>query len=72
MAIPDCSTCVNNRRPVMSENGLHYVCALSGQAARKCIIGEKDRYDENPRLAWKRINDGFSELCNEKGNEDGK
>ena len=62
MAIPDCSICVHSR-PIMSENGLHYVCALSAQAAKKCIYGVNDRFVEDPKLAWKRINDAFSELC---------
>ena len=72
MAIPNCSTCVH-RRPIISENGLHYVCALSRVASTNCIKGIKDRFEEIPKLAWKRINDGFSALCDEKGGaEDGK
>lgn len=66
MAIPNCSTCVH-RRPIISENGMHYVCGLSWQAARNCITGTKDRYKEDIRLEWKRINDAFSALCDEKG-----
>lgn len=49
MAIPNCSTCVH-RRPIISENGFHYVCGLSWQAARNCIRGIKNRYGEIPKF----------------------
>lgn len=31
-----CDTC-RNRRPVMSENGLHYTCALPGKKPLYCM-----------------------------------
>lgn len=71
MAIPNCSTCVH-RRPIISENGLHYVCALSRIAATNCIKGNKVRFKEDIKLVWKRINDGFSSLCEKEGAEDDK
>ncbi len=71
MAIPNCSTCVH-RRPIISENGMHYVCGLSWQSASNCIKGNKDRYQKHPKFTWKRINDGFSDLCEKGGAEDGR
>lgn len=42
-----CDTCLNSR-PVVSENGIHYACCLSGRAAVQCLTGMKDRYIEHP------------------------
>lgn len=56
MGIPNCSTCVN-RRAIISENGFHYVCGLSPQAARSCILGKKYRYAEIPKFI-KEYKDG--------------
>lgn len=36
-----CEYCLH-RIPVMSENGLHYNCALSEKEALECLIKEKD------------------------------
>ena len=60
MAIHNCSTCVH-RRPIISENGLHYVCGLSWQTARSCITGRKCYYAEIPKFVkelprWKMKN----------------
>lgn len=41
-----CNTCLNSR-PAISENGVHFVCCLSAQAAKKCIFDGK-RYIKNP------------------------
>ena len=38
-----CDTCVNSR-PVVSENGIHWVCCLSGMAAQKCLTGSKNMF----------------------------
>ena len=38
-----CDRCLN-RRLIVSENGFHYVCALSDKAAMLCITGRVDRF----------------------------
>lgn len=38
-----CDTCIN-ARAILSENGWHYVCALSSKASSKCITGAKSQY----------------------------
>lgn len=38
-----CDKCLHTRL-IMSENGLHRVCALSAQAARNCLLGKKDHF----------------------------
>jgi hypothetical protein len=52
MGLHNCSRCVH-RRGIISENGFHFVCCLSWQAARKCVLGIKSRYVELPKFAWK-------------------
>jgi hypothetical protein len=47
----DCSRCVH-RRGIISENGFHYVCGLSWQSARNCILGKKQHYEEIPKLTY--------------------
>lgn len=42
-----CDACLYGR-PVVSENGIHYICCLSDKAAMKCLTGEKERFDKNP------------------------
>ena len=39
----NCNKCMNTRT-IMSENGLHRVCALSQKAAKNCLVGKKDRF----------------------------
>lgn len=43
-----CDTCLHHCRPVISENGLHFICGLSDRKAGNCIMGKKDHYVENP------------------------
>lgn len=38
-----CETCLNSR-PIISENGIHYVCCLSDKKAVRCMFGMEDRY----------------------------
>ena len=38
-----CDRCLY-RRLILSENGFHYVCALSDNAAKLCITGMVDRF----------------------------
>ena len=38
-----CDTCLFSRA-VISENGFHWVCCLTPQKAKDCILGVKDRY----------------------------
>ena len=52
MALHNCSRCAH-RRGIISENGFHFVCGLSHQAARNCILGIKDRFDELPKYEWR-------------------
>lgn len=40
---PNCETCLNSR-PVVSENGYHYQCCLSGIKALRCYSGETSYY----------------------------
>ena len=47
----DCARCVH-RRGIISENGFHYVCGLSWQAARNCILGKKKHYEEIHKYEW--------------------
>lgn len=42
-----CDTCIN-ARAILSENGWHYVCALSSKASSKCITGVKIQYTKSP------------------------
>lgn len=35
-----CDICFNSR-PVLSENGIHYVCCLSDKKAMDCFMGRK-------------------------------
>lgn len=39
-----------NSRPVVSENGIHYICCLHERTAFNCMIGKKDRYIRHPML----------------------
>lgn len=41
---PKCDTCIN-ARPIVSENGLHYTCTLSGRKPLLCMAD--DRYYEH-------------------------
>lgn len=47
----NCDKCVH-RRGIISENGFHYVCGLSWQAARKCMFGNGQHYEELPKYYW--------------------
>lgn len=38
-----CDTCLKSR-PIISENGIHYICCLSSRSANNCISGKKDKY----------------------------
>lgn len=42
-----CDYCLNSR-PVLSENGIHYICCLSSKKAMDCMIGKKDYYIRHP------------------------
>lgn len=42
-----CDDCLNSR-PVISENGIHYICCLSSQQLKKCLTGEKSYFEEKP------------------------
>ncbi len=53
----DCARCVH-RRGIISENGFHYVCGLSWQAARNCILGKKQHYVEIPKYEWHKDDGG--------------
>ena len=52
MALHNCSRCTH-RRGIISENGFHFVCGLSHQAARNCFLGIKDRFEELPKYEWR-------------------
>lgn len=43
----ECNTCFN-KRPIISENGIHYVCCLSSRKAIACMTGREDKYVKNP------------------------
>ena len=40
-----CDYCLNSR-PIISENGTHYICCLTSQQLKKCLTGEKDYFEE--------------------------
>ena len=42
-----CDTCLNSR-PIISENGIHYVCTLSESKLFNCLIGRTDEYEQRP------------------------
>ena len=37
----NCDKCLNSR-PIVSENGMHYICALSAKKAKKCLLTGKN------------------------------
>ena len=39
----ECEKCLNSR-PIISENGYHYICCLSQKAATDCMIGKKSQF----------------------------
>lgn len=45
-----CDYCLNSR-PVVSENGTHYVCCLTSQQLKKCLTGTKDYFEERPCIS---------------------
>ena len=42
-----CEKCLNSR-PVISENGIVYICCLSSRAAVNCLSDKKDGFVKNP------------------------
>ena len=52
MATPNCARCVH-RRGAISENGFHFVCGLSWQKARKCLLEKGKYFSELPRYVWR-------------------
>lgn len=46
-----CETCINSR-PIISENGIHYICCLSPRKSRNCIFYYYKHYVENPMLKF--------------------
>lgn len=50
-----CGHCANSR-PVISENGWHFVCALHHTAARNCMLGKKEHFVSVIRGAeWRKV-----------------
>ena len=47
MRLIKCESCLNSRF-IVSENGSHYVCCLSGRAAVQCMTGQRDGYIKKP------------------------
>ena len=47
MTMRKCDTCLNSR-PIISENGIHYVCTLSESKLFNCLIGRTDEYEQRP------------------------
>lgn len=43
---PNCETCLNSRL-VISENGYHYQCCLSGIKSLRCHSGSTSYYEGN-------------------------
>ena len=43
LCIKKCENCLNSR-PIVSENGIHYLCSYSVKTAARCLMGKKDRY----------------------------
>lgn len=37
-----CDICANSR-PIVSENGVHYICCLPSKQAIECMTGKKER-----------------------------
>lgn len=48
MIEPKCNTCLNSRA-VVSENGVHYICTLSGTKPFYCLVNG-DYYQCDTRL----------------------
>ena len=51
----DCMYCLNSR-PIISENGSHYVCVLDHKQTMLCMFGDKDYFARIP-LFKKEKND---------------
>lgn len=51
-----CNTCLNGV-PVVSENGIHYNCALTEKDALYCLTGQEDHYVRNPMKTEEDNND---------------
>lgn len=45
-----CDYCLNSR-PVFSENGWHPACCLTSQQIKKCLMGQKDYFEERPCIS---------------------
>lgn len=45
-----CEYCVNSR-PIFSENGMHPACYLTSQQIKKCLMGQKDYFEERPCIS---------------------
>ena len=56
MATANCARC-RHRRGIMSENGFHYVCGLSWQKARRCILENGKYYWELPKFERRDANE---------------
>lgn len=52
MAGKYCDNCLNSR-PIISENGIHYICCLSSKKATDCKFGKKNFFVENPM--WREV-----------------
>lgn len=46
----NCSSCFNNARCVVSENGIHYNCIFSNRKSTNCLMNNYKYYEERPKL----------------------
>lgn len=45
MAKQKCENCPNSR-PIISENGLHYICTLSSKKSLQCMLRKERRNEQ--------------------------
>lgn len=45
----ECSMCLKSR-PIISENGIHYICCMSSKKAMDCVLGIKNYFVKNPMV----------------------
>ena len=49
-----CGHCANSR-PVVSENGWHFVCTLHPTATKNCMLGKKEHFVSVIGANWVKV-----------------
>ena len=56
-----CDKCLNSR-PIISENGYHFICCLSNKKAVNCITNTKDYFIPRSNIDINKILDNIEKL----------